>query len=96
VDTTGLSRSGRAGRICRELLAEGLVDLFASDNHGDARSLATARAWLADAATPEHVELLTRENARRLLDDQPTAPVPPLPREGTMLSMLRILLRPRR
>jgi protein-tyrosine phosphatase len=67
--------------MSRALLEAGLVDLFASDNHGDSRSLATARDWLLEVATPEHAELLTRTNARRLLDGEPLLPVPPLPRQ---------------
>ena len=92
MDSAGLLGSGRVGTACRALLAEGLVDLFASDNHGDSRSLATARTWLSEAATPEHVELLTRENARRLLSNEPTLRVPPLRRLTGMLSRLQALL----
>jgi protein-tyrosine phosphatase len=61
------------------LLNAGLVDLFASDNHGDSRSLVTARTWLLEVATPEHAELLTRGNARRLLAGEALLPVAPLP-----------------
>ena len=91
MDTAGLLGSGDVSRISRELLEEGLVDLFASDNHGDSRSLGTARTWLTEVATPEHAALLTRTNARRLLDGQPMLPVPPLPRQGGMFERLRAL-----
>lgn len=93
VDSAALRSRGRTGAACRALLAEGLVDLFASDNHGDSRSLATARAWLGEAATAEHVELLTSANARRLLDDEPMLPVPPLGRVTELVSRMRALLR---
>lgn len=90
MDTAGLIGSGRISRASRELLEAGLVDCFASDNHGDSRSLATARDWLLEVATPEHASLLTRANARRLLDGQPTLPVPPLPaRQTGMFDRLR-------
>lgn len=79
MDTAGLLGKGRIARISRELLEHGLVDLFASDNHGDTRTLATARDWLLEVSTPAHADLLTRSNARRLLDGEPMAPVPPLP-----------------
>ena len=91
LDTAGLLGSGDVARLSRELLEAGLVDLFASDNHGDSRSLATARDWLTEVATPEHAALLTRTNARRLLDDQPVLPVPPLPKAAGTFARLRAL-----
>ena len=92
MDTAGLKGNGGVARISRALLEAGLVDIFASDNHGDARSLATARAWLLDVATQEHVDLLTRTNARRLLDNEEVVPVPPLPAKRGVFERLRELL----
>jgi protein-tyrosine phosphatase len=91
MDTAGLLGSGTVTQNSRALLEAGLVDLFSSDNHGDSRSLATARDWLTEVATPEHVELLTRGNARRLLDGEPLIPVPPLATGGGLLKRLREL-----
>ena len=91
MDTAGLIGRGSIATISRELLEAGLVDLFASDNHGDSRSLATARDWLLEVATPEHARLLTRTNARRLLDGEPLVPVPPLPRRSGVFGRLREL-----
>ena len=68
-----------------------VLERFASDNHGDSRSLATARDWLLEVATPEHAELLTRTNARRLLDGAPLVPVPPLPKLPGIFGRLREL-----
>jgi protein-tyrosine phosphatase len=79
MDTAGLLGKGRIARLSRELLEEGLVDMFSSDNHGDSRTLATARDWLREVSTPEHAELLTRTNAKLLLEGEPLASVPPLP-----------------
>jgi hypothetical protein len=67
------------------------VDLFASDNHGDSRSLAVGRDWLLEVATAEHAELLTRSNARRLLAGEPLLPVAPLPAAPGILHRLRDL-----
>jgi protein-tyrosine phosphatase len=92
MDTAGLVGKGRVGTMSRQLLEEGLVDLFASDNHGDVRSLASARDWLLQVASPEHAELLTRTNARRLLDGEPLIPVPPLRLRGGLLGRLRRLV----
>jgi protein-tyrosine phosphatase len=91
MDTAGLIGKGRIAKVSRQLLELGLVDLLASDNHGDTRTLATARDWLLEVSTPEHAELLTRTNARRLLDGEPMAPVPPLPAATGIFSRFREL-----
>ena len=92
MDTAGLVGKGSIALVARALLNAGLVDLFASDNHGDSRSLVTARRWLLDVATPEHAELLTHGNARRLLAGEPLLPVPPLPTPATgIFARLRAL-----
>jgi protein-tyrosine phosphatase len=91
MDTAGLLGKGAISKLSRALVEEGLVDMFASDNHGDSRSIATARDWLLEVATPEHAELLTRTNARRLLDGEPVLPVPPLPSVINIFGRLREL-----
>ena len=93
MDVASLTRHGTIAALSRALLADGLVDCLSSDNHGDARSLAAARDWLLEEGTPTHAELLTRTNAQRLLNDEPTLPVPPLRRGGGVLSRLGGLLR---
>lgn len=92
MDTAGLLGKGRIAKISRQLLELGLVDLFASDNHGDTRTLATAREWLLEVASPEHADLLTRSNASRLLAGEPMAPVPPIPVVTGIFSRFRELL----
>lgn len=82
--------------LVQRLLAEGLIDLFASDTHVDGRSLVPLRQWLSETATQEHADLLTNENARRLLTGKPTLPVPPLVHEPGMLRRLRELVRGRK
>lgn len=89
MDTGGLLGKGPIGKMSRALVEEGLVDMFASDNHGDSRSLATARDWLLEVATPQHADLLTRTNARRLLDGQTTLAIPPLSSSGGIFGRLR-------
>ena len=91
MDTAGLVGKGSIATISRALLEAGVVDLFASDNHGDSRSLATARAWLLEVATAEHAELLTSTNARRLLAGEGLVPVPPLPPRRGIFGRLREL-----
>ena len=93
MDVQSLAGRGTIAAMARALLAEGLVDCFSSDNHGDSRSMASARDWLLAEGTPSHVDLLTRTNARRVLGNQPPLPVPPLRRPSGMLSRLGHLLR---
>jgi protein-tyrosine phosphatase len=91
LDSAALHSHGRTQRIAVELLERGLIDVIASDNHGDSRSLANARAWLLDLGAEEQAQLLTETNASRLLANEPPLPVPPLgPRRG-MLTRLRAL-----
>ena len=96
MDTACLLGKGRVAKLSRSLVQRGLVDLFASDNHGDSRSLSTARDWLCDVATVEHADLMTHTNARNLLDGLPLVPVPPLTRRGGVFGHLRDLFLSRR
>ncbi|MFI5256001.1 MAG: tyrosine-protein phosphatase [Gemmatimonadales bacterium] len=93
MDVASLAGRGTIAATSRALLAGGLVDCFSSDNHGDSRSLATARDWLLAEGTAEHAELLTRTNARRLLDDELPLLVPPLRRSHGIFSRLGEILR---
>lgn len=77
--------------LARDLVAEGLVDCMASDNHADRRSLLAARTWVAEIAGEEQADLLTRENPRRILADEPTLAAAPLQRRRGMGDRLRAL-----
>jgi protein-tyrosine phosphatase len=93
MDSSMLLGAPNASRLARALLSEGLVDCIASDNHGDRRSLAGARDWLIELGATEQAEMLTRTNARRMLDGQPPLPVAGLPAvERGMLSRLKQLV----
>jgi protein-tyrosine phosphatase len=93
MDASMLLGGPNASRLARALLAEGLVDCIASDNHGDKRSLAVARDWLLELGAAEQADLLTRGNARRMLDGQLPLPVAPLPSvERGMLARLKQLV----
>jgi len=80
LDVQALAGKGRTQLAALEMLNAGLIDVFSSDNHGDTRSLGMGRRWLTEHATDEHVALLTRVNAERLLAGESPFPVPPLPR----------------
>jgi protein-tyrosine phosphatase len=93
MDAAMLLGGRNASKLARDLLAEGLVDCIASDNHGDNRSLGAARQWLLEIGATEQADLLTRGNARRLLDGETPLPVAPLPKvERGMLARLKQLV----
>ncbi|HEU4629039.1 MAG TPA: CpsB/CapC family capsule biosynthesis tyrosine phosphatase [Gemmatimonadaceae bacterium] len=91
-DATFLLGSGDKGRLARSLLALGLLDLLASDNHGDRRSLRGARDWLCELGAGDAAELLTGRNAAHLLADEPLEPVPPVVVDRSLARRLRELL----
>ncbi|MGQ0713240.1 MAG: tyrosine-protein phosphatase [Gemmatimonadaceae bacterium] len=93
MDASMLLGGPNTSRLARALLEEGLVDCIASDNHGDRRSLAGARTWLTEIGATEQADMLTRANARRMLDGEAPLPVAPLPAvERGMLSRLKQLV----
>ena len=75
-DASVLTGRGLPSELARRMLAEGLIDILASDNHGDSRSLGAARTWLQEHGADEQVELLTSVNAKRVLGDEDPLPVP--------------------
>lgn len=91
-DASYMLGGGPKARCARTLLAEGLVDCLASDNHGDDRSLAAARDWLVESGAPVQADLLTRVNPMALLNDLPLSPVPPIVLDRGLLARLRELL----
>jgi protein-tyrosine phosphatase len=80
---------GTPADLARDMLAHGLIDILASDNHGDHRSLGSARDWLRERGGEEQVDLLTRHNAQLVLGDEDPIPVPPL-RQGLLGRFKRI------
>jgi protein-tyrosine phosphatase len=76
VDATTALQATRRGDRARALLAHGLADIVAGDNHGDERTTADLRRALAERGDGEAGELLTTANPRAILDDRATVPVP--------------------
>jgi protein-tyrosine phosphatase len=95
-DATMLLGAGPMARLAQAMLAEGLVDCLASDNHGDSRTLAAARVWLEEMGAAEQARILTSTNAGRLLADEAPLPVAPVRPEKGMFSRLRELVFGRR
>lgn len=77
-DASVLMGRGIPADLAKKMLAEGLIDILASDNHGDARSLGAARDWLTERGADEQMDMLLRANAERVLGDEDPLPVPPL------------------
>ena len=78
VDATTLLTSQARGLRARQLVAEGLADILAGDNHGDDRTVATGAAFLKAQDGAEQVELLVVRNPAAILKDAATVGVPPL------------------
>ena len=89
VDAVMLTHPSEMGALALDLLEEGLVDCIASDNHGDVRTLATARDWLESRGDGEQARLLTHTNPARLLANEPTLPVAPIRRPRGMVARLK-------
>jgi len=78
IDATTLLASQARGQRARQLVAEGLADILAGDNHGDDRTVATGARFLEAQDGAEHVELLAVRNPSAILADTALSPVPPL------------------
>ena len=90
-DVSVLLGRGAPSELARDLLAHGLVDILASDNHGDLRSLESGRAWLQEQrATQQQIDLLTHTNAELVLADEDPQPVPPLVTGGVLQRVRRL------
>ncbi|MBV6522708.1 MAG: hypothetical protein MNPFHGCM_02856 [Gemmatimonadaceae bacterium] len=95
-DATILVSGGDKGEFAKAMLRDGLVDLLASDNHGDRRSLGMTRWWLEEIGAGHQGERLTAENPRRLLGDQALLPVDGIEFEQGMFERLRAWWRKRK
>ncbi len=84
VDARTLGRPTTRGFRARRLVARGLADLIAADNHGDRRSLRRAVEFLGrrggNGDRADHaVRLLTHFNPLAVVNDWDLESVPPLP-----------------
>jgi hypothetical protein len=89
--TTLLLKRGR-GQRARELLAAGLADIIAADNHGDERLLGTAYRYLCEQGGEHQADLLARQNPAAILADAELQPVPPLAIRLPLLDRLKQIL----
>lgn len=91
-EAVSFAGTARVPRLAQALLAEGLIDCLASDNHGDRRSLSAPMKWLREIGHEEAGTLLTSGNPRALLSDSEPTPVPPLEPPLGAFGRLRELL----
>ena len=92
VDATTLLMSRGRGQRARELLAHGLADIIAADNHGDERMMGTAYRYLCEQDGEHQADLLARRNPAAILAEEPLQPVPPLTIKLPLLDRLKQLL----
>lgn len=74
-DATTLCGTGARAATARAFLSAGAYDVLASDNHGDARTLAVARDYLVAHDATDVATLLTDANPAALLSGRTCAPV---------------------
>ena len=87
---TLLAERGRAERA-RLLVAAGMADLLAADNHGDSRMVAAAYVRLSELGGEEQADLLLRRNPEAILADRMTEQVQPLAFKTSLLARIRHL-----
>ena len=91
VDAGTLSAHSNRGDRARQLVAEGLADIIAGDNHGDGRSVSTGVAMLEEHGGEIQAELLGTTNPAAILEDGELQPVPPLALKQSWIRRLRRL-----
>jgi hypothetical protein len=92
VDATTLHSPQTRGQRARQLVAAGLADILAGDNHGDDRTIAAGAAFLRALDGFSQADLLTVANPGAILRDEPLTDVPPLAIRRTWMQRLRQLL----
>lgn len=94
VDANTLFMPRTRGERARALLAAGLADILAADNHGDDRSVSGPFASLCEHGGQEQAELLLRSNPAAILANGETESVPPLTLRQSLMDRLKQLLDP--
>lgn len=89
VDGPTLLSPGLRGARARDLVASGLADLVAGDNHGDTRSLRPAYETVAEHAGSAIADLLFTHNPRAVIEDARPEAAPPFQWRQSFLSRLR-------
>jgi protein-tyrosine phosphatase len=91
-DSMALLGAGPMTDFSRAMLGAGQVDILASDNHGDRRSLSTSTLWLMEIGAEVQSGILTSDNPALLLAGEPLQPVPPVTFQKGVFDRLRELI----
>lgn len=78
VDANTLFQPSGRGQKARAIVAAGLADILAADNHGDSRSLAEPFRRLVEAGGESQATLLMVTNPRAIVSDQELTALTPL------------------
>ncbi len=89
VDANTLFAATSRGNRARDLLAHGLADVLAADNHGDARSLLLPWTRLVDSGFEAEARLLMKLNPAAILADGLPEAVPPATMKVSLLTRLK-------
>lgn len=89
IDATTLLGDSKRSERARDLLMAGYGTIIASDNHGDARSMAAAVEWLESHGAREQARLLAYVNPAAILADGPVMNVPPVRLRRSWYSTLK-------
>lgn len=92
VDATTLLSPQARGQRARQLVAAGLADILAGDNHGDDRTVAGGADFLRAQDGEEQAQLLTAGNPGAILRDEPLVDVPPIVIRRTWMQRIRHML----
>ena len=85
VDATTLTKPTDRGHRARQLIAQGLADIIAGDNHGNSRSIKTGVEYLEKRGAARQARLLANRNPAAILDDGDMVDVPAVVlREGVL------------
>ncbi len=91
VDATTLFQPNSRGKRARELVAHGLADILAADNHGDTRSVLGPYRMLCEHGGEAAAQLLLVKNPGAILAEEALEAVPPVAIKTGLITRLREL-----
>ena len=89
VDARALVGSTARGRNARQLVAAGLADVVAADNHADTRTMKPGEGFFAERGYVEVGQLLCIENPRAVVEDGEMRDAPPIPLREKLWSRVK-------
>ncbi len=78
IDSTSLTKPTSRGHRARQLLAAGLADVIAADNHGNQRWLTRGVEYLESRGGSQSAHILAMVNPQAVIDDGDMVSVPPV------------------